>query len=512
MSTRRNTLKGGLWLASSQAVSQASNFLRNVILARFLSPADFGVAAVFAMTLNLLDLLDMSYDKLLIQARDGNEERFQSTIQWMLLIRGVFTAALIVGAAPFVSKLFGVPRVQWAFYFLAAVPLFRGLTHLDRLRLQREMKFGVPAVIGMSTSILILLLAWPLAYWTRDYRAMLWLLIARVGVNVIASHCVAVRPYSCVCHREYVRRAFVFGWPLLLNGFLIFGIFQGDQFIIGSANRIFHHSFYTLADLGRYALAFSLTMAPTIVVANITSTLFLPLLARIDGGAKQFERRYSICTQGLALISGGIALPFILCGGQIVSKLYGSPYSSAAGLVGWLAAMQAVRVLRVGPNQAAMAKGDTKNTMLANIVRSVALVGSLLVAWWGGPLTYIAIAGLGGEILALIASAAILSKAHGVPALLCLKPAGMAAAILAIALGLAARFTPPNPFMQIALTLGLELVMFGYMFALLPPLRRAALSSLHDLLLWEGNLKANGLSLPRTGTLGEGRTYAPVDD
>src|SRR5437763_12903703 len=122
MSVRKNTLQGGLLLGGSQVTSQVAGFLRNVIVARFLSPTDFGVAAIFAMTLNLFDLLNMSYEKLLIQAEDGNEERFQSTIQWMLLLRGAVTAALVFCTAGLVSRLFGVPSARWAFYVLALVP------------------------------------------------------------------------------------------------------------------------------------------------------------------------------------------------------------------------------------------------------------------------------------------------------------------------------------------------------------------------------------------------------
>src|SRR5205814_8529707 len=153
-----------------------------------------------------------------------------------------------------------------------------------------------------------------------------------------------------------------------------------DQFIIGSANRIFHHSFYSLADLGRYSVAFALTMAPTVIVANITSTLFLPLFARARVGSREFDRRYAFCSEALALASASIATAFIMCGGVIASTIYGRAYANISSFIGCLAAMQAMRILRVGPNQAAIARGDTKNAMVSNSVRSLALCASFLFA------------------------------------------------------------------------------------------------------------------------------------
>ena len=495
MSVRKTALKGGLLLGGSQVASQVAAFLRNVIVARFLSPTDFGVAAVFAMTLNLFDLLNMSYEKLLIQAEDGHEERFQSTIQWMLLLRGAVTAALVFCTAGLVSRLFGVPNARWAFYCLALVPLVRGLGHLDLSRLQREMKYTAAVKVDMVTNILTLVIAWPIAYFKRDYSAMLWILIAKVGINVIASHCVASRPYSCSYYRQYVRRAFSFGWPLLLNGFLIFGIFQGDQFIIGSANRIFHHSFYSLADLGRYSVAFALTMAPTVIVANITSTLFLPLFARASVGSKEFDRRYAFCLEALALASASIAIAFIMCGGVIASAIYGHAYANISSFIGCLAAMQAMRILRVGPNQAAVARGDTKNAMISNCVRSLALFTSFAFASRGLALVWIAAAGVAGEILAFVVAVIMLWKKQRVSPAVSLKPAGIMTAILAVAVTLNLALTSITPMMRLSLTLLVELISFITIAGIFPDLRQTAATTVRDLFRWLSNFRLNGFKI-----------------
>ena len=75
-------------LSGTQAVGQFCSLGRNIIVARVLSPADFGVAAIFLMTVNLMDMIsNMSLDRLLVQAEDGDEEDFQRTAHSLNLFR-----------------------------------------------------------------------------------------------------------------------------------------------------------------------------------------------------------------------------------------------------------------------------------------------------------------------------------------------------------------------------------------------------------------------------------------
>ena len=80
MTTRLLFLKGGLKLGANQVIIQACSFVRSVILARLISPEDFGIAATLAMTFSLFEMVsNLSAELLLVQAEDGNEPRFPKT-------------------------------------------------------------------------------------------------------------------------------------------------------------------------------------------------------------------------------------------------------------------------------------------------------------------------------------------------------------------------------------------------------------------------------------------------
>jgi O-antigen/teichoic acid export membrane protein len=227
--TTASVLKGGVKLSVGQIVVQACTFLRSVVLGRLMSPANFGIAATFAMTFYLLDMIsNLAADTLLIQAKEGDHPSFENTAHLWQAARGLANAAVLLIMGGTTSHLFGDPQAKWAFQVLALVPLISGFTHFDKNRVQRDMKFGPIVLVDVSSNVLMTLAAFPLALWLRDYSAMLWILIAQALCNTVGSHLVAERRYGWAWDRLYARQILAFGWPLLINGLLMFLIFQGD--------------------------------------------------------------------------------------------------------------------------------------------------------------------------------------------------------------------------------------------------------------------------------------------
>src|SRR5260370_766384 len=206
--------------------------------------------------------------------------------------------------------------------------------HLDVNRLARDFKFGSSSMAESASNLLVTLAALPLGLWLRDYRAMLWMLILQSAIYVVVSHLVADRGYAWGWSKVHARTIFSFGWPLLINGLLLYVILQGDHFAIGAAHRLFKNSSYTLADLGVYSVAFALTFAPTVLVGNVCTSLFLPLLSRAQSDSVQFQKRYRTCMQILSLMATIIQTVFIVSGGWLVRAFYGQKYSAAGAFIG----------------------------------------------------------------------------------------------------------------------------------------------------------------------------------
>jgi O-antigen/teichoic acid export membrane protein len=420
-------VKAGMHLSLGQAATQASSFVRSIILARLISPADFGIAATLGITIQVIEMLsNVSGDMLLIQAKDGDDEGLQGTAQALRAGRGLGSGLIIFLLASPAAKLFGVPDATWAFRCLGLIPVLRGLLHLDTCRLQRHLRFAPAMLTDVGANWCATLVTIPIAFWMRNYVAMLWALLIQASAATIVSHFLAERRYRWSWDRTWWTRIVAFGWPLTINGVLMFGIFEGDRVVIGSTGRLFHTTGYTMADLGVYSAAFALTMAPTMFIANIASSLLLPLLATAQDRRPEFLDRYTTCWQAVSLAAALVSISFITCGGTIQGAVYGPKYAMAGTLIAWLGMMWAMRIVRVAPTLAAMALGDSKNAMLSNGVRTLSIVGMLAAGASGAPLWWVAISGFGGEVLAVLVSVWRLDRRNEVPAWKCVGPLGLA--------------------------------------------------------------------------------------
>ena len=407
MSLRSKIYKGAIVLTGGQAATQALSFTRNIIIARILNPEDMGIAATFAITITLLEMIsNLAVDMLLLQAKDGDDPIFQGTAQLYQVFRGILVGLFILFCAPLITWLFDTPQAEWAYRLVALVPVFRGFMHLDWKRLQRNMEYRTAVIVELIPQAIVVLAAFPMATWRGDYSAVLWLVLMQALAGLLVSHLFAQRPYRLTWDRDFAYRLIIFGWPLLINGLLMFGSLQGDRVIIGT--------FYSMAELGIFSVAFSLILTLAGVFGKMSISILLPLLANVQDIQEKFKHRYVLSTHVFALSGGLVTIPLLTVGGYLIIFVFGDQYAPAFSFVPWLGGLIAVRIYRFAPTAAALARGDTKNSMFANIFRVIGVIAAVVVAAQRLPLSAIIICGIGGEVLALLFVTCRLKMLYGV--------------------------------------------------------------------------------------------------
>lgn len=401
MHRHHHYLKGGVFLTAGSVISSACVFVRNVIITHLISLSDYGIASTFGLAMTLLEMAsNLAIDRLIVQARDGHASHLIASGHAFQVMRGAIGALVLFLTAGLAARLFGVPHVTWAFQVIALVPLIRSFSHLGTAIQQRDMRFGGSIWIDIGPQLIITLLAAPLALWLRDYRVMLVLILVQVTGSMIVSHVVAEQPYRFAWDRHHVHRMVRFGWPLLLNGVLMFAIFQGDEALIGASKG--------MENLAWYGVAFSLALAPSLLVLKVLAPFMMPLLARKQDNPAEFERRSLLTVQLCTLAGLLIGLVFVLAGPALLIAVYGRKYAAGATVIGWFGIMQGARIVKSGPAIVAMARGETTNPLIANVVRCIGLVLAVAaVALHEGAIA-VAVCGMVGEILGALTAILLL--------------------------------------------------------------------------------------------------------
>lgn len=400
---RRRLLRGGAWLSAGNALSAGASFLRNVLIARLVSVEDFGIVVLLTLTLAIVETVsNLAVDRLLIQAPDGDDPKLQATAHALQVVRGILGSIIVFLAAPSIASLFKIPHVAWAFQILALVPVIRSLMHLDTVRFQREMIYRPTFWVEALPQSVSLAVAVPLAYWTRDYSAIIWAMLTQVLTQAIVTHHLASRPYRWAWDRTTVLRMLTFGWPLLANGLLMFAIFQGDKALIAVA--------FTTEVVGWYGAAFMLSMAPAMLVTSIMQGLLLPVLSNCQNEPEVFQHRYLQIVQACLAVGLLTGAGFAVFGPELLVALFGSGYRTGTEVVILLGLTQGVRIAKAGQFVSAVALGSTKLPLIANLARGGALLAAIgLVAIGYGPVA-VAITSLFGEMLSYVIGTHLLAN------------------------------------------------------------------------------------------------------
>ena len=416
MTLKKTAITGTLYLGVGRMMDRGLQFLRNIIVARLVSPEDFGIAALFVMTISFLEMIsNLAIDTLLVQSPDGEKPRFQHTSQLMTAARGLGIAVILFLFAEPVAAIFNIPAATWALRLLAIVPLIRGLAHQDIARLQRQLNYKSLLMADVVSQLVSVLCAWPLAIWLHDYSTILYLIIIQVITRTIISHITAERSYAWGWEPLHARQIVTFGWPLLINGILLFLIMQGDRFIIGAADNLFSRVTYSKTLLGFYSAAFVLSVSVIDAITSVLSPLMLPLLSGAQDDQIQFQKRYRFCIHILSSVSSVTGIFFILMGGRLMVLVYGNQYTAAGYLLVWLGATQSIRLLRVATTTIALSKGDSLNPTISNAFRALSFGLAFAFASRGADIGWIAASGLIGELLAILPSVGMLKQRFNMP-------------------------------------------------------------------------------------------------
>ncbi|OYX42443.1 MAG: hypothetical protein B7Z02_12105 [Rhodobacterales bacterium 32-67-9] len=399
-------LRKAFMLVSGNAFGSALLLLRNLIIARLISPEDYGIASTFAVAMSIVEMLSyFGLNQMIVVDKDGDDEEVQKAMQGFQVLRGVTSSALLFAIAHPYARFLGIDHIAWAYQVIAFIPLVNGLQHFDMHRMKRHLKY-TPWIVTQAVPPLISVLSvWPLALYYGDYRIMLISLFVQAGSMVILSHLMAERRYRLTLDFALIRRATVFGWPLLLNGVLLFGVFNGERLIVGRE--------LGMSQLAVFSMAITLTLTPTLVLAGACQSLFLPQLSTARDRDESFRWLAVAATEAGLAIGVLLVLGMVLLGGPMVYLLLGPKYAAILEILVPMAVVQAVRVTKTGGSTVALSKERSGNAAAANLFRVLSLPISWYAVTHSGDVMTVMYIAMVAEVLGYVVSLRLAARRTG---------------------------------------------------------------------------------------------------
>ncbi len=267
-----NTLKskvvrGLFWKVLEQGGSQGIQFVVALILARLMTPEEYGTISLITIFITIANTLVQSgFATALVQGREVEEEDY-SSVFWITMLLSVLLYAALFAAAPRISAYFRTPvlaplvRVMGFVLFPGAVVSIQTAVVSRTLRFRQLFQSTMAAVV-LSGVVSIGLAMRGFGVWAMAAQQLVYY------VSLMLVLFVTVRWYPRILFRtERLRRLFSFGWKILVSGLLdtlwqnIYGLIIGRK--------------YTSADLGAYNRG---EQFPKLISSNLATAIQSVLL------------------------------------------------------------------------------------------------------------------------------------------------------------------------------------------------------------------------------------------
>src|SRR6185312_6827363 len=173
-SIRGRMARGAMWMLTHKVAERSLVLLNTLILARLLSPTDFGIVAMGSSVVAMLDLFTaFGVDVILIQRRDSNANH--SNTAWTLNVAsGTLVATLLLLLSWPLSLLYREPRLIPVVCVFAANSFVQGFENIGVVEFRKSMNFRREFLYLISKRLSTVAATIVLAFLLRSYWAMVF--------------------------------------------------------------------------------------------------------------------------------------------------------------------------------------------------------------------------------------------------------------------------------------------------------------------------------------------------
>jgi O-antigen/teichoic acid export membrane protein len=340
---RAQVLSGVLWKIVSQTFRQGSRLIVALILARLLTPEQFGVSAeVLVVSSLVIVFADLAFGAALIQ-RPNISELDKNTAFWACTVFGVFFTAVGFACAGPLADFYGQPKVEPLFRVMSFIFLTTSLSTVQESLLNRELSFKVletrmmiatvgGAAVGITSAAMgggswaIILQALSLSIFST---LMLWVMSSwRPRFQFSFASLKSMASFS----------TYIFGHRLLYYLHR-----NSDNLLIGR--------FVGAASLGAYAIAYNIILVPFSRIAAPIQDVLFPAFSRIQGDRERIAMGWIRVTRMVAAVTVPSLVGLAIVADDFVNLVLGSKWHDATTVIqvlAWVGILQSLQSLNTG--------------------------------------------------------------------------------------------------------------------------------------------------------------------
>lgn len=290
----RKTVFDTILIASTNIFRMLAQLFVVPILARFLSPEDYGVVAI-AMPFVLLGMMftDAGVGMSLVRTKDNNPQEW-STCFWLTTCLGLALMLLISLSSPLVAYFFSEPELTPIIMALSFVVFLQSLCIVPGVDLQKGQKFWKVTVTEISSMILSIACALYAAIDGWGAWALVLQQLVQYSVRLLLTLCfMSFRP-KIIFELAAIKHHLVFGRDKLGSNFIGFIVNSLDALAVGRV--------IGTAAAGIYSMGFLFSCLPMRIVGGPVQYVLYPKFAKIHENVDMLRRVFLMTTRILSIL------------------------------------------------------------------------------------------------------------------------------------------------------------------------------------------------------------------
>ncbi|RXQ93869.1 lipopolysaccharide biosynthesis protein [Ancylomarina salipaludis] len=273
-SLKKETIRGVFWSFMEKFGSRIIMLITQIILARLLTPADFGLIGILTIFITLSQVfVDSGFGNALIQKKNTSSVDY-STVFFCNIGVSIVLYVILFFTAPFIATFFNQLELIWLLRFVGLILIFDSWAVVPFAKFRKNIEFKTIAKATLFSNIASAFVGITLAYlnfgvWALAAQMVLIYLFRSMFFWIFSNW----RP-SLQFSKESFKELFNFGYKLLLSS-LLDQIFQNIYLLI--IGKLF-----SAKDLGYYTQAKNFSQVPVSTLYSVVGSVTFPTLSKLQ--------------------------------------------------------------------------------------------------------------------------------------------------------------------------------------------------------------------------------------
>lgn len=284
MSLKKQAISGVFWTGLQQFGRQGIAFVTSIVLARILSPYEFGLIAMIGIFIALGDsLIKSGLTNSLIRTENINEDDY-STVFIFNMVGSVLIYLIMFLLAPFIANFYKQIELVEIIRWYSLVFIINALSAVQLTRLTKIMDFKTQLIVSLPSIIISSLIGIYMAYANYGVWSLIWSAIIQSLLSTVQVWFYSKWIPNFVFSIEKFKLHFTYGFKIMLSSLLDIIFVNIYTLVIG---RFFHP-----LQVGYYNRANTLQMFPVTNLSMIVNKVSFPLFASIQNDDIRLKEVY----------------------------------------------------------------------------------------------------------------------------------------------------------------------------------------------------------------------------